>query len=201
MRRRGHIQIARKRSSLGAPTATPIPAAIITIDAAKRSGVAVYLRGRLHHYTEVLALDGPARRRVLREATTMAEVRGLPIACVIEVPWGGHASAALSLTATVALWRDSWVAAGHAPARMLEFTANEWRRALFAETGMPRAQARRLEAALAAATARRDMPEARHYVIGPDAAAAICIGQVVIRSGAVATALELSTNTGRRHTV
>jgi hypothetical protein len=84
---------------------------------------------------------------------------------------------------------------------MLEYTANEWRRALFGVAGMPRADVRRREALLAKATAVRDLPHARHYTIGPDAAAAICMGQVAIRSGAIAAALGLSSNTGRRHTV
>jgi hypothetical protein len=57
---------------------------------------------------------------------------------------------------------------------------------------MPREQVRRVEAAVASATAIRDMPHRRHYVLGADAAAAICIGQVAIRSGALASALGLS---------
>jgi hypothetical protein len=176
-------------------------AVIVTIDAAKCSGVATYIDGQLHHYCEVKVQDGPARRRVMRDAITMAEVRGMPVACVLEVPWGGRVSAALSLTETVGLWRDTWRGLGRREHHMLEFTANEWRRALFGQTGMPRAQVRRLEAEVALRTAERDMPAKRHYTIGGDAAAAICIGQVVIRSGAVASALGLSSNTGRRHTV
>lgn len=194
-----HISIVRKQQSFGVCTATPLPAAIVTIDAAKRSGVAIYVRGRLHHYTEVAALEGPARRRVLRDAVTIAEVRGLPLACVLEVPFGGRQSAALALTAVCALWRDSWVACSQPLQRMFEFTANEWRRQLFGAAGMPRAEVRRLEAATALQTATRDMPAQRHYTIGGDAAAAICIGQVAIRSGAIAAALGLSTATHRRH--
>jgi hypothetical protein len=137
---------------------------------------------------------------VLQDASTMAAVRNLPLGGVIEVPFGGHTSAALSLTAVVALWRDSW--RGVAPAaHLLEFTANEWRRALFGTAGMPRAEVRRLEAHLAAEVARRNLPAQRHYTIGPDAAAAICIGQVAMRSSALSQALGLSTQTDRRHTV
>lgn len=202
MRRRGHIQIARKRGSFGVPTQSPMRAALVTIDAATKSGVAVYLAGKLHTYCELNALDGPARRRVFRDALTMAEVRGLPLGCVIEVPWGGSNSAALKLTAVVALWRDSWRGAARPAEHMLEYTANEWRRALWGTAGMPRAEARRMEAELARAVAARDMPHQRHHVIGGDAAAAICIGQVVIRSGAVAKALGLAVPTNHRnHTV
>lgn len=195
------MRIARKPRSFGHPCAAPLRAVLLTIDAARRSGVAIYVGGRLHHYEEVNPLEAPQRRRVVRDASTMAEVRGLPLGCVIEVPFGGHANAALTLTAVVALWRDAWIGHGHAPARMLDYTANEWRRALFGTAGMPRAEARRMEAVLAHQVAKRDMPSARHYTIGSDAAAAICIGEVATRSSVVAQALGLPTTTDRRHTV
>jgi hypothetical protein len=201
MPRPGHIRIARKPTSLGHTTGVPLRAAILTIDAATRSGVAIYVGGKLHHYAEVQAFDGPARRRVVRDATTIAEVRALPMALVIEVPWGGRAQAALSLNAVVKLWRDSWLGAGHREEHMIELTANEWRRAFFGKAGMPREQARQLEAAHASRIAADDMPRMRHYKIGGDAAAAICIGQVVIRSSAVASVLGLPTTTDRRYTV
>jgi hypothetical protein len=191
----------RAPRSFGAPTAL-LRGVIMTIDAAKRSGVAMYVNGCLHHYCEVQALEGPQRRRVVQDASTIAEVRGLPLACVIEVPWrGGHISAELALTAVVALWRDTWRGAGLSAESLLEYTANDWRRALFGTSGMPRAEVRRLEAATAAQTAHRDMPSARHYTIGPDAAAAICIGQVAIRSGAVAAALGCKSTLRRNGTV
>lgn len=194
------IGIFRKPQSFGPVTATPLPAAILTIDAATRSGVAVYVRGKLHWYGEVGAHRGPDRRRVMRDAMTVAEVRGLPLACVMEVPFGGRASAALSLTAVCALWRDTWLQCGQRRERLLEYTVSEWRRQLFGSAGMPREEARKLEAVVAQRTATRDMPQQRHYTIGGDAAAAICIGQVAIRSGAVASVLGLST-TNRTHTV
>lgn len=201
MARPNRIRIPRKPRSFGAPSSTPVPAVVLTIDAATCSGVAIYVAGKLHHYAEVNAFDGPSRRHVLQDARTVADVRGLPLACVLEVPFGGHTSAALALTAIVALWRDSWRGLGLPAAHMLEYTASEWRRALFGAPGMPRKEARKLEAALASTVAGRDMPAARHYTIGPDAAAAICIGQVVIRSGALAEALALHATTHRRHTV
>jgi hypothetical protein len=100
----------------------------------------------------------------------------------------------------VALWRETWRAYAY-ERHLLEFTANEWRRVLFGTAGMPRAEVRRLEAHLAAEVARRNLPAQRHYTIGPDAAAAICIGQVAMRSSALAQALGLPTHTDRRHTV
>lgn len=196
-----HLRIRRKANTFGAPIAAPVRGVILTLDAATRTGVAVYVNGCLHHYTEVQAVEGPQRRRVLQDACTIADVRGLPLACVMEVPFGGRASAALALTAVVALWRDTWRGAAQSSESLMEYTANEWRRPLFGVAGMPRAEVRRLEAALAAKTALRDMPGKRHYTIGPDAAAAICIGQVAIRSSAVAAALGCTPKTLRRHTV
>jgi hypothetical protein len=200
MARPHHIHIRRKANTFGPPLQHPVRAVVLTIDAATRSGVAVYICGRLHDYAEVKALDGPARRRVLQDAATMAEVRGLPLGGVIEVPFGGRQSAALALTAVVTLWRETWRA--YAPAeRLLEFTANEWRRELFGTAGMPRAQVRQYEARLAADVACRNMPTRRHYTIGPDAAAAICIGQVAVRSSTLSQVLGLQIQTDRRHTV
>ena len=195
------VNIFRKRQSFGVPLGAPMRACVLCIDAATTSGLALYVCGQLHHYAELKAHDGPARRRALRDAATVAEVRGLPLACVLEVPFGGRAQAALSLTAICALWRDSWQQLGMRSDCMFEFTASEWRRELFGVAGMPRAEVRRLELNVAQATARRDMPQRKHYALGGDEAAAICIGQVAIRSGAIASALGLSVNTHRRHTV
>lgn len=195
------INIWRKPQSFGVPLGQPMRACLLCIDAATQSGLALYVCGKLHHYTELKAHDGAARRRALRDACTVAEVRGLPLGCVIEVPFGGRAQAALSLTAICALWRDSWAQLGQRSERWFEYTANEWRRQLFGVAGMPRAEVRKLEQALAASTAQRDMPQRAHYTLGGDESAAICIGQVAIRSGAIAAALGLPINTDRRHTV
>jgi hypothetical protein len=176
----------------------PLRAVLLTIDAAKSSGVAVYVCGRLHSYAEADSRQGAQRRQIVRDAITTAEVRDLPLGAVIEVPFGGYTNAALSLSASVELWRDTWRSAGQHPDRMLEFTATEWRRALFDQAGMPRAQARRLEATLATAIAHRDLRQTNHYTLGADAAAAICIGQVAIVSSAVAAQLGLSPVLGRR---
>lgn len=179
------IHRSRTRPGLG-PVASRIPrAAVLTVDVAKRAGVALYLHGRLHHYDEIDTMRGPDRRAVLTAAATMAEVRDMPLVCALEVPFGGQWHAALSLSASVALWRDTWLGALHPQHRLMECTAAEWRRPLFGSGGLPRAEARRLEGLYAAKVAAHDMPGQRHYVIGPDAAAAICMGQVVTRSAAL----------------
>jgi hypothetical protein len=193
------VRIQRKAQTFGARTAEPLRAVLLTIDAAKRSGVAVHVCGRLHYYTEADASHGPWRRQIVRDALTMAEVRNLPLGAVLEVPWGGYLGAALSLSGTAELWRDTWRGMGLMRERMLECTANEWRRALFGRAGMPREQARRFEQEMALQAARRDIPQHQHYTPRPDEAAAICIGQLACRSTAVADYLGLSM-LGRNYT-
>jgi len=192
MTRDGMLRIKRKPQSFGTRTAEPLRAVLLTIDAARRSGVATYVCGRLHHYAESDASHAPWRRQIVRDAITMAEVRNLPLGAVIEVPFGGHVGAALSLAGTVELWRDTWRSAGRWPDHMLECTANEWRRALLGRAGMPRAQARRIEQEVASQTVHRDLQHPQRRTLGADEAAAICIGQVAICSSAVALRLGLS---------
>lgn len=191
-RPRGHRMIVRRVKSLqlGAPLCRPFDAVLLTIDAAKTSGVALYLSGSLRSYAEVKADDHAARDRVVRDAVTTAVVRGLPVACVIESSFGGFASAAMSLASTVKLWRDSWLRERQHEARFFEITVGEWRRALFGRAGMSRTAARQLEAQVAHTAARRDLPNVRHWTIGHDACAAICIGQVMVRSSGLRDALQ-----------
>lgn len=181
------VFIARK-AKRHTPTARPLRAVIVCIDAATRSGFATYVCGKLHHYCEVDTGNPPERRRALRDAQTTALTRGLPLGGVIEVPFGGRLNAALALTAWVKLWRDSWLAYAP-PAALIEHTAPEWRRPLFGHRPLTRDAARNLEAALAWQVAHRDLPRMRHHCIGPDASAAICIGQVAIRSAGLHAAL------------
>lgn len=184
-------QIVRRVKSLqlGVPLRKPFDAALLCIDAAKCSGVALYLSGALRSYAEIQADDHAARDRVIRDAVTTGTVRGLPVAVVIESSFGGYATAAMSLASTVKLWRDSWLRERQAAERFHEITVGEWRRALFGRAGMSRMQAREMEARVAHATARRDLPAVRHWTIGHDACAAICIGQVAMRSSGLQEAL------------
>jgi hypothetical protein len=177
-----------KRLQLGQPVA-PMRAVLLNLDAAQRTGFALFLDGTLREYGALNALDPDARRAVLREAMHTAEVRARPLALICEAPFGGHLSAALSLTATVALWRDSWKQLRQPPGTFLEITVGQWRRALFGRHGLSRKQARELEQHAARARACADMPFRAHYRIDADAAAAICMGQVTARAGGVLEAL------------
>lgn len=176
---------------LGAPLPKPMRAVLLNIDAAKRSGCALYVCGQLAHYCEIDVSDSNARRRVLVDAVTSAEVRGeLPLGIVIEASFGGYQSAALSLTATLELWRDTWRTMGQRPEAIIEVTVGQWRSALFGRRALSRTAARQMESHVAHTTARRDLPKQRHYTIPPDACAAICIGQVTARSSGIADHLD-----------
>jgi hypothetical protein len=184
-RTRGMMFLKRRHTPIGPPTARPLAAVILAIDAARTSGLAWYVGGALAAYSEVDAHDEDARTAALLELQAMARVRGLPHGACIEVPYGGRINAVLSLTATCSMWRQSW-ARGQPAGHMLERTAREWRPLMFG-SGLRREQARRLEGIAAEQIVARDGLPARR--IGPDAAAAICLGQTMIRSAEMQTAL------------
>jgi hypothetical protein len=143
----------------------------------------VWIDGRLRAYDECDAHDPHARRDAMRQCVDAAEVRALPLAVCVEAPWGGYQSAALSLTATVALWRDTWRALGGDPWRFMELTAGQWRRGLFGRGSLTRDVVRRAE--MVNAIALRAQHLRARGPIGADAAAAICMGHVTSRAHGV----------------
>lgn len=182
-KRRGKPQrIIIHRAKLGPPlppTRGPLDAVLCTLDSAKRTGWAIYIRGALVDFGEVKA-DPPANRwRVLVQATALAYQHKIPCGLLIEVPYGGYVSVAVSLSKTAALWRDTWLQLGQMDERCIERTAGAWRKVLFGASNMPREQSRRLEHALALQIAAR---AGITKPIGGDSAPAICIGQTIIRS-------------------
>lgn len=184
------IRPGRGRVELGSAEAAALHAAVLALDAARTTGAAFYARGQLRAWDEVDAHDPHARHTLVSEAIEAANLRGLPLACVVETPYGGHMSAALSLTATVALWRDTWRALGRPELHFMELTVGQWRRAVFGRQRMAREQARAREAHVALGYAYRDVPRKAEQRIGPDAAAAICLGSVACRSSGVRARLQ-----------
>lgn len=179
--------IRRTGLALGHPELQPLDAAVLALDAAKRTGAALYLRGRIAGYDEVQARNPDERRSLLREALHAAEVRCVPFAVVVEAPFGGYASAALSLTATVALWRDSWAALRQQSDMFIEIQVGQWRSALFGRRALSRTQARAWELKVASSIVQNNAMGGRltPKPIGSDAAAAICMGSVVARSSGI----------------
>lgn len=185
-RRRAPMIIHRARGPAAQPpTSSPLAAVLVAIDSAKRSGYATYIAGVLWDYGEVNARLDAERARVFNDAIGAAYMRGLPVAALLEVPWGGYQSAALSLHATALDWRRSWVATGQPAERLVERTVGQWRRQLFPGRTLPREEARRLEATHAEQIIARDLG-ARRFLKpdpGPDANAAVCIGQTILHAG------------------
>jgi len=183
-RRRPPIGIHRKRGPAPQyPTSRPLAAVLVALDSAKRTGYATYVLGRLWDYGEVNARVPAERSRVFADAIQAAYLRQVPVGVVLEVPWGGYVQVALSLHATALAWRESWLATGFRLEQFVERTAGEWRRA-FGWSGLPRAQVRMYEAALAEQVIARDLGARRFSRPdpGPDACAAISIGQTIVRA-------------------
>jgi len=174
------IVYRRKRPPPLPPLSAPLNAVITCLDSARRTGWAVYVRGALHAFGECDARDRDARHRVLARAVTAAAYLGIPCALHIEIPYGGYTATVLSLTETATLWRETWSLLGLARDRCVERTAGEWRRTLWGSGRLPREQARALEAHVAGQIVARDLTPGTP--IGADAAAAICIGQTIVRA-------------------
>jgi hypothetical protein len=159
-------------------TRRPLAAVIVTIDAAKRSGCATFSLGKLHSYGQIKAHDHPHERlQYIERAIKHAYLLGVPCGLVLEVPWGGFRSAQNSLTASAALWRDSWLQLGRDADHVIGVEAGEWRRALFGSGSIPREAQQRIEALTAEQVTKLHPGELLTVeAIGSDAAAAICLG-------------------------
>jgi hypothetical protein len=190
------IVLHSRTSPIGPPLARPLCAALLVIDAARTSGLAYYLAGRLHYFAQCDADEPAERYRAVQDLITMALRLDIPAAIVCEAPGGGfdrkRLRGAIGLSEIVRLWRDSWRVQCGRSDLFFTWTALEWRRELFGRRTLPREQARALEAACARATLARDRPVNLRSAVGPDAAAAISMGQVAIRSSALASALGLT---------
>ena len=170
------------------PGPRPLRAVLFCVDSANRSGIATWLAGQLSSYDELDALDPRARLQALGFAWQVAAAHNMPIGMVLEIPWrGGRRPYELALHGTAMLWRDSWLQCGGQLKQILEREAGDWRTQLFGSGArtLPRDNVRRLEAVTAARLAKPLV----HAKIGPDAAAAICLGYASLRSGELRKAL------------
>lgn len=196
-------QRRRKRTSAAAivsraprreiPLAQPLDAVVLSIDAARTSGWSIFVGGKLRAYGECHDDRPTERAAVVDLAVGMGYRAQKPVGLVIESPHaGGRRWVAMSLAASVSLWRDTWIVKGQPPERVLTRTASLWRLAAFGRSNLPREQARKYEAALARQVVTRDLAlpvvgiggVVRGHtrpIIGPDAAAAISLGTVSIR--------------------
>lgn len=169
----------RKQAPPLPPLARPLDAVIVALDAAKRTGWAVYVRGVLHAFGDADSRKHDERGQVIAIGLRVAEMLRVPCGMLIETPYGGYTAVVLSLTETKALWREDWTRMTGTPDRCIDRTAGEWRRGLFGRGNMPREQARALELQLAKRIVARDLPGVPLTAIDGDSAAAICIGSTV----------------------
>jgi hypothetical protein len=182
------------------PTQRPLDAAILAIDSARRSGFALYVRGELVRYGECNARCQADRLEVIARAQRLAAEFELRLGFVVEAPFGGTLATALSLTASLELWRDSWRALGGVGTRVLQLRASDWRAQVFGKGSLPRDVARHLEQVMAQRIARLHIGD-EAPPIGGDSAAAICLGYTQLRSSALRAALrcELVPARGQGH--
>lgn len=188
----------RKRQSLSTATITPLDAVLLAVDSARKSGWALYSRGQLIRFGECSSRLPHERAEVVAEALRFAHALELPVALVLEVPFGGPLKTLLSLAESAALWRDTWVSYEQQPRRVLEVLATEWRERMFGPGKLPRDAARRFEA-LAAARIVQQSPQQNPPELGGDSAAAVCLGYVARSSGALQAALPCALVDLRRH--
>jgi hypothetical protein len=181
------LRLRRRKTAPLVQTLRPLEAVLLAVDTAQGAGWALYGAGELMLFGEVKTGRPEARRDVVAQTIHLGDRLGLPLAVVLEAPWGGALGTIISLAQSVALWRDTWLDSGEPLGTVLELQAREWRRPLFGAGNMPRLEQRRLEQL----TAARICAEFNigGAAPGPDASAAICLGYVCRRSAELQTRL------------
>jgi len=171
------------------PAYLPHDCAILTVDTARISGWAIYLGGRLFSYGEE---DMLSERRgvagIVARVLKYAEERGWSAVLVWEKPFAGTSQGQY-----VGAWKMAWIDGGGGKRRMLGVYPATWRARVLGTSRATRENARRAEMALA----RLIVGFVGGGDLGPDAAAAVCIGQWAIRAGEVAACLPKSTRKRR----
>jgi len=106
-------------------------AAILGVDTAAVSGVAVRVRGRLMMSCEV-RIDRPEEvTEVVTYLGRVAERAGLPIGVVLERPWGGPSRTVEGLGVARGSWLTALQRAGYPKGKVVSVMPNTWRSAVF----------------------------------------------------------------------
>lgn len=110
------------------PAPKPWEAVIVTADAARVSGWAIGLRGKVlesgQHDTERY----PHRTAyVCKRAAELAKAHELPVVLVLEFMWGGRVTATVGCAVACDRWRAAWRAAGQARGRIGRVQPKQWR--------------------------------------------------------------------------
>lgn len=199
MRQRSHVKRSaarpRKRARKPRPPASVKPwrgVTILAVDTAARSGWAHYFEGQLIASGEVNIEDADDVLRVCMGAVHANDGTGEPsppCVLVLERPFGGSNSGTLmAVGAARHVWLQAWKRASGKASRIVRVYPATWRARLFGTTRgtVPMEMHRALGHKARLPAAGRGGPSVR---VGPDEAAAICIGEWATRAGEVGAVL------------
>lgn len=108
----------------------PLPAVILAVDTARRSGWAVRVRGQHAASGEVDTLESADVSAVVAWSTRVARRAGLPLVLVLEAPFGGPVAIIASLGAARERWLVPWRSSGHTELRVVRVQPSTWRAAV-----------------------------------------------------------------------
>ncbi len=174
-----------RRSGHAVEKPAPLPwhCAVLAIDTAKRSGWAIYCKGKLQESGEVDTLDEATLSQITRNAVGYAAECGVPIVLALEAPWGGSVDVVAALGVARERWLRAWRQAEQSPARVVRVMPSTWRGAVLGR-GWPGAAREEVRA--------KEVTVARAFVgraVGPDEAPAILIGRWASQAAVVGKAI------------
>ncbi len=174
---------SRRATTTEAPAPRPWLAVVLGIDTARQSGWAISVSGRRVDSGECDTLDAASLTHVVRWAVDLGEVANLPVALVLEQPWGGDPRIVAALGAARERWLRAWRDADQAKARVVLVSPSTWRGPVLGRgwVSAPREQVRAQEQLVARALVGRE--------VGGDEAAAVLIARWASHAGAVGRAI------------
>jgi hypothetical protein len=169
-RRQKRVGERGKRTATEAPAPKPWLAAVLAIDTAAMSGWSVRVAGTQHEFGEVDTTDASAVLEIVQWAIKRAALVAVPLALVLEQPWGGPVSTIAGLGEAHERWKRAWRDCGQAQGRIVRVHVSEWRAVVLGGhwVSAPREEVRPYEQGVATIMVGQE--------VGPDEAPAILIG-------------------------
>lgn len=176
----------RGRQRWEIPAPKPWHATILAVDTAKRSGWAIYCMGKLQESGEVASEDEATLAQLVRNTLEYGTGCGLPVALVLESPYGGNVNVVAALGAARECWLRAWRHCDQARGRVVLVQPNQWRGPVLGAraVSMPRAEVRELEQRIARGMVGK-LYDGTAPPVGTDEAAAILIGRWAAQARAV----------------
>ena len=176
---------------------TPHRCVVLAVDSGKQGGWSIWAEGRLVQFGELAGYDYDSVLAVVRAATQLAELGGLPCVLVLEQPAtyraGGKRSftTILGLGASRGVWRAAWQGARESERRIVDAPIATWRSRVLGRgsTRLTRDEVRPLEQHAARGLVIVTLGPAHALKVGPDSAPAVCIGKWASHAGQVAKKL------------